>query len=1318
MNDNVFIKSDLGAKAAWRGFSCQTIYIAHRLLLLNDTSDFFPEKVEDLMLKKDGRVSELVQVKNLSSNLTLSDLLSKKDEDSFFNRCLACRSSNENIKLKVVSFGEIGPELQGLRDNDVMKINNIKDKFLKNGYSNSDVEWILKNLVFEQVDELELREKIYNNLSKRVTTMASPEIMMDILTSYISDLSRNSGTTNKENWEQRTQKIALGIASLSGMAKQYGNTIFPIYEYKSSKSSIDLKTEYLAGVNGRAQHIRANLDITRTFWIEKIDELFESFNTVIIKGASGQGKSSLAYRYLLNTFTEDNILCIEKVTNEEQAIDISSALAGIAKNRDESLVVYLDVSPYDTNWLWLCEQLYSKNKNIKLLITIREEDFKRSPIDYSKHHFGELELNFSKEEANEIFTLYKNHDFLSFENAWKSFGETGPLMEFVYMLNQSKVLKQRLRAQVDMIIQHEEHADEWLEILAVICYAGKYNIHIDAIKLFLVIECPQKRKMLKVFEKEYFLRQSKDGKYLECLHALRASILYDIFREDAILPEIEVLIKAMQSINGNAMMMLVEYVYQFDINDNLITRLSLISYESWELLASVLKALLWAEVWHYYQSNKEIIMRGDQVLNNVFIMLGLGDVSGYYNQVNIEDIKRFIPLDSFSEMVELVEKLSSRVLEYKFLDKFIEKIFPNLPLNKEIEENEMTALGYSLFWMAKRNFLISEKSAQFSFSGIEKRMDTLLDSYMNMMIGIQEQGWEVNNSIRKKILPKIISKYNIVSLDSTDHEITAYAILPLNDSDGNSPYENGYIMKIIFALRRLYSNKEKYNVEIIGGENILGLEINNPQKNIEESNLPWIWITQVNKWLYAINEYNYFQPNWDICLNNIDQTRSEIITMSKDIISGLDYWYKKGNIKKLITEELQTKRRKIIEDTKKQYRYYPQSELDKYGVKGNNNIVDTNEKDFESVNIDEKKNLTFRSVFRDYYNNFSNYILQMNDLILCKAGQEFDEQTSRLSLINIISALEKLPEIQFLYQNQFQLKNREFNNVEEYNQIILLASLWTYVYNNKYRAGSSILYDQKEYIKKYSNRIDTFFTMDVSKIEGVLKVDRENTTIIINIDLERMDFIRRELFTQMKELLPEVGIHTLEGFLWDRYISEIYIFTNFERKKLTGKYKIKGSSFKLYDELEKFMAYLEAFEIESLNNINYENITDRCFITVQITNNFQILSQHISQVSQKIAHLDKKNFVSSTYVVWKETTESYLKEILQIIIENIHCIYNSLKDEKIFIEQDLAEVTKLIGNNNISEMISSDNHDKLNEYFTDLQTVIIQFVDLIPRAKL
>lgn len=78
------LKSDIGARAAWKGFSSQTTYIAYRLMILEDEFDMFPENVEDLMIKEGNEVKELIQIKNISADLSLSDFKPSK-QDSFLD---------------------------------------------------------------------------------------------------------------------------------------------------------------------------------------------------------------------------------------------------------------------------------------------------------------------------------------------------------------------------------------------------------------------------------------------------------------------------------------------------------------------------------------------------------------------------------------------------------------------------------------------------------------------------------------------------------------------------------------------------------------------------------------------------------------------------------------------------------------------------------------------------------------------------------------------------------------------------------------------------------------------------------------------------------------------------------------------------------------------------------------------------------------------------------------------------------------------------------------------------------------------------------
>lgn len=48
----------------------------------------------------------------------------------------------------------------------------------------------------------------------------------------------------------------------------------------------------------------------------------------------------------------------------------------------------MDINPYEVNWVWLVEEINKINNNIKLLITIRYEDYNRANVKLSRDKFG------------------------------------------------------------------------------------------------------------------------------------------------------------------------------------------------------------------------------------------------------------------------------------------------------------------------------------------------------------------------------------------------------------------------------------------------------------------------------------------------------------------------------------------------------------------------------------------------------------------------------------------------------------------------------------------------------------------------------------------------------------------------------------------------------------------------------------------------------------------------------------------------------------------------------------------------------------------
>lgn len=121
MTKSNFQRSDMGAQAAWKGFSSQPFYIAARLISDEQGYEYYPEDIEELVVKKDGIIVEAVQIKNISAALTLSSLALAKTStggEGFFNRMCSTHLQDPFFKnIRIVYFGTLGTELQEVENN-------------------------------------------------------------------------------------------------------------------------------------------------------------------------------------------------------------------------------------------------------------------------------------------------------------------------------------------------------------------------------------------------------------------------------------------------------------------------------------------------------------------------------------------------------------------------------------------------------------------------------------------------------------------------------------------------------------------------------------------------------------------------------------------------------------------------------------------------------------------------------------------------------------------------------------------------------------------------------------------------------------------------------------------------------------------------------------------------------------------------------------------------------------------------------------------------------------------------------------------------
>ena len=111
--------------------------------------------------------------------------------------------------------------------------------------------------------------------------------------------------------------------------------------------------------------------------MKDIHTAFGSQNVVVVHSASGQGKTTLAYRYAKEFAPSQFRLEVSAASSMRHARRIALALVGHTEAVEVPTLVFLDVKPGDNYWVEVVRELASV-VGLQILVTIREEDWTRA----------------------------------------------------------------------------------------------------------------------------------------------------------------------------------------------------------------------------------------------------------------------------------------------------------------------------------------------------------------------------------------------------------------------------------------------------------------------------------------------------------------------------------------------------------------------------------------------------------------------------------------------------------------------------------------------------------------------------------------------------------------------------------------------------------------------------------------------------------------------------------------------------------------------------------------------------------------------------
>lgn len=1283
----IYSSADRGGNSAWKGFSSQTTYIASRLIFEKNISlTYYPESIEDLKIQgKDGYIVELVQVKNLSSKLVLSDLQPQK-EGSFFKRALSIKNDNPNLMVRLISYGDIGTELLNWNKNRKSSTveDNITSKLKTYKYSLEDINWLRDNITIEKHDESELKDLILAELEKDIETAISPEIAYDILVNYVSRLSRYQMNTSHIEWQKKLRTLSLSLASISGWKNQFGKTILPLSEYRNFNSDNieSYRKEYENGVSALPQHIINDFDIPRQYWLDALDKSYEKHNLTIIHGSSGQGKSSLAYRYLFNNYADNEIFIVSGISNQQQALDIGAALREVKKN-NFNMIVYIDVRPYDNNWVWLIEQISTLNLGIPVLVTLREEDFNRNPIDKNYIQYNDIQLTLNEIEARDLYDRYPTDKYLSFEESWKNYGEYNLLMEYIFFLRENESLKTRLHSQIDKLILKEKNISNWLLALLIISYAGREEVPINIKKLLNNIEIKNYHRMLLIFNQEYWVRSSDDNITLSCLHPVRAKLLYDILIEKELISDEEVLLQSIQFTDYYPKTLLIDYFYHHSISTDFIAKLSTLSYTTWDTFAGVLESLLWLSVWQYYKKHEEIIEQGNLLTNNAFAFTMITDITGYLdfdNKYLLDMFKNKNPM-IFHKANNLLDSISEKKINYMHVDDFLKNTMDRLPLDDVLTSNTLIYCGFTLFWFARRDILLEES---IFINAIDKvdYSDSL--AVCELALGIQKQKWQgIYNRLLTKIKPLITKQLNIVYLNDKDKILHAYAINDISANDSN----NTKTMLAVDALRMLYTEKEEYYVTLIGSDIIEGIPVFDNIKTIKKDSLPYKWITRLNGWFIGLDEYKYLLENWKDIYEEILIRRQEIHAISTYLIKAIDDYFKKRKLNRFTNREYTKK-----ENQFKAGNYIlkpPKCAMNKYGMSSRiSNFTDITpfiqrkiEKQQEYQG--DKETFSILKVYNDYIYDFQFFLTQKNQLLLDKMQNKSTSNIGRLSYVNLIFALEKFPKMLDLFELEFsKFTSMDTFDENEVGELFLLGIMWEHVYNVPCRVENSVMYGKKKEMNYKKDIIKSFINETICNIQGVKQVVySDNREVFVLLDILYAESFIEDVFLQYTNKFTKLDYGTFDFAFFSLLVKRINVQYCYNSDPTIGGFQIRTLDF-TKDNIDSFLESVIRTSI-GFDNYHWDIPTGKIkyiLTIIGLIESLNLILRHVEDVINELSKIENTDYLQTQVLSsWKVTCDSITKDIFKDINEACEMLQVYLLGEKQKkILYDFIKITKLL----------------------------------------
>lgn len=1285
--------NNIGAISALKGYRVQFLYSLNRILSCNEhESEFHPEgKYEDLdVYNKEGEIIEIIQVKDFADTLTLSNILSKK-ENTFIRRALKAYNENKTPKIKLVSFGNVSNEIKELCSTKYSQklISKLKGLQLKD----HEIEILQTNFEYEIVDEHIIENDIIANTQKW-GTLTDIGITFNLLLYAVYYASENQEIITPITFKKQFDEICKFQKERISFNKTYNSLIRQLDTKIDTENIEQLQIGFYNGISANYKHILANVDVKRIDKLDSIQNKFHESNIVFIHGASGQGKSTLAYRYLHDYYSLSTVYELKQLPeNINKIYEVIETLEGISKGIRFPITIYIDIEPGNKEWINILIEL-STNKHFNFLVTIREEDWNSIEIK-DKFSFTEIELLFEKEEAERIYELLNEHlldlRFVDFEDAWAHFGGKGPLLEFVYLITHSETLSEKLKSQINKIRKDSDIiSSDKINLLRYVvladCFGSK--IKLKEINQFLK---PQKEitLLLDLLQNEYLIRISGDKTSISGLHPVRSKIIKDLLFDNEINIELDYVLNALPFISDNTILNFLRngFIQSKLSPDILIEKLKLFEPQKWEVYLQILKALQWKGIADYLDRNINTLNQVYEEYSSGWMIIVNPDL------VNILDEGGIMASSSIfsEEQKQYAKNVNDRITDKREIFNYCTtwlkgiKSIDIIPDNK----NEWNAFGLFLFWLDYFNINgVIVKIQQFEFERTLRNQP--LDVIAYVLYALKKYSIESGKyveEVEKSFLQKLSETYNIIAISRDKHSIKCDYLFDIIDEKietEETDIFNAKSVKIIELLRVAFPDEETYETKGVGHQiSLISDDYDSSIKKISRNNLPLQQLVEINSIFVNLFDYTKRPNSWQDYVNEVIQRRLIFVEVLSKMTHAFGLYHKHQSFNPLAeySDNYNQNLRKLIKSKEKpKLTKLVVNEWGEYGegkskLKTSNLEQPQNELDGSNFKqtLSTQKYANYRGVYSDYDTSLENFLWQSAECIYRKVKMVLKQDVSdltdygRVSLAaNLFRAYEIILEFQELFRVHFEkfvdpYKLRRLEK-EEFENISILCFLYRqFIYSDAFISGNVL--------KLAFNKInDVNVNIENSVVKGLKQLAKEqNCQIKTSFDKDKKRCIiiadhisalntfelLKLIYNKLYEQIEQPDYTTIRHLILSTNYPIFNIIIQIKGKVIN----LKWFEFKTYNLREKKFEELELFHflpkdipVDVIENLNVESWSNTLNEFVELDKLLESVStlHQLANHFYQLRYFKNKNVEDYSKKVWND----YISKISRLLQEN------------------------------------------------------------------